>query len=487
MNQAPGKRGCGLHARDDLESVVGFIVRDDLEAILRDGMPPLLLLEAGNLIRGAIGVIDVDPPLLALRDASIANLVTNRPRISEPPLQVFAEIVEVHIVGGVHVAAVLVVIRRGEAEQKGHVPLLDRVSILLAEGDDLAVVLGVVDVGIRDIARRASGEDEGEDEEERPEEELHRDIKQGLRSAEDARRDRPGKLAAAFRSADAGRVENEGRVVESAPFQEKTMSDKLVSYEVEGGIATLRLNDPPMNAYTHEMMKALDEAILRARFDRNVHVLVITGHGERFFCAGANINMLKEADPTFKYYFCLHANETLNRLEHTPKLVIAALNGHAVGGGLEIAMACDLRIARKGAGKIGLPELNLGVLPGTGGTQRLARLVGKAQAMKLMLEASNMNLEDGVELGLVHEAWEAESASAFHEKVIEYAKGFVPPNRAAFAVGRIKRAVQSGLEMSFEQALALERELQAELFASEDSREGLKAFIEKRKPEFRGK
>lgn len=265
------------------------------------------------------------------------------------------------------------------------------------------------------------------------------------------------------------------------------MDVKLVSYEAEGGVATLTLNDPPMNAYTHEMMKALDEGILRARFDPNVHVIVITGHGEKFFCAGANIKMLTEADPTFKYYFCLHANETLNRLEHTPKLVIAALNGHAVGGGLEIAMACDLRIARKGGGKIGLPELNLGVLPGTGGTQRLARLVGKAQAMRLMLDSTNVNLEDGVELGLVHEAWEAESAKHFHEKVIEYARRFVPPNKAAFAVGRIKRAVQSGLEMSFEQALALERELQAELFASEDSKEGLLAYVEKRKPAFRGK
>jgi len=265
------------------------------------------------------------------------------------------------------------------------------------------------------------------------------------------------------------------------------MDVKLVSYEVEDGVAIFTLNAPPTNAYTHEMLKALDEAILRARFDPKVHAIVITGSGEKFFCAGANIEMLSEADPTFKYYFCLHANETLNRLEHTPKLVIAALNGHTVGGGLEIAMACDLRIARRGAGKIGLPELNLGVLPGTGGTQRLARLVGKAQAMRLMLEASNLNLEDGIELGLVHEAWEADSAKSFLEKVVAYARRFTPPNRAAMAVGRIKRAVQSGLEMSFEQGLALERELQAELFASEDAKEGLLAFVEKRKPAFRGR
>jgi enoyl-CoA hydratase/carnithine racemase len=150
----------------------------------------------------------------------------------------------------------------------------------------------------------------------------------------------------------------------------------LVDYQTDAGVAVLTLNDPPVNGYTHEMMKDLDAAILEARFDPDVAVLVLTGHGERFFCAGANIQMLNEADPTFKYYFCLHANETLLRLEHTPKLVLAALNGHTVGGGLEIALACDLRIARRGAGKVGLPEVTLGVLPGTGGTQRLARTAG---------------------------------------------------------------------------------------------------------------
>ncbi len=265
------------------------------------------------------------------------------------------------------------------------------------------------------------------------------------------------------------------------------MGNTLVDYRTDAGVATITLNDPPMNAYTHEMMKDLDEAILNARFDNDVHVIILTGHGDRFFSSGANIQMLSEVDTTFKYYFCLHANETLSRLEQTPKLVIAALNGHTVGGGLEIALACDLRIARKGGGKIGLPEVNLGVLPGTGGTQRAARLIGKARALELMVEAQNLEFERALELGLVNHVWEADSREEFQGKVLDYARRFLPPDKATLAVGKIKRAVQSGLEMGFEQALALERELQAGLFESSDAKEGLRAYIEKRKPKFRGK
>src|SRR5207249_9507588 len=153
------------------------------------------------------------------------------------------------------------------------------------------------------------------------------------------------------------------------------MAGNLIDYRVEKGVAIFELNDPPANTYTYEMNRELDECILKARMDDDVHVILMRGAGEKFFSAGANIKMLSEVTPQFKYFFCLHANETLLRLEQTPKLVIAAINGHCVGGGLEVAIAADLRVARRDAGKMRLPEVSLGVLPGTGGTQRLSRIV----------------------------------------------------------------------------------------------------------------
>jgi enoyl-CoA hydratase/carnithine racemase len=261
------------------------------------------------------------------------------------------------------------------------------------------------------------------------------------------------------------------------------MGDK-VKFTVEGGVATLTLSDPPANTYSYEMMQELDAAILRARMDDDVHVLVVRGEGDKFFCAGADIRMLATAKPSFKYNFCLHANETLNRLEQTPKLVIAAINGHCVGGGLEVAMACDLRVARRGKAKIGLPEVSLGVLPGTGGTQRLARLVGRSKAIEMMALGTNLSVDEAHALGLVNALVDD---AGFDAAVAEYAKKFVPPAKAAKAVGAIKRAVTSGLEMDFASGLALERELQQQLFISDDAKEGIAAYVDKRAPAFKGR
>ncbi len=326
----------------------------------------------------------------------------------------------------------------------------------------------------------------------------------------------------------------------------KVEQKTLVHFMVEGGVAIIELDDAPANTYTYEMMRQLDEAILRARFDDDVHVVVLRGHGDKFFSAGANIGMLNSVTPRFKFFFCLHANETLNRLEQTPKLTIAALNGHTVGGGLEIAMACDIRLAKENAGKIGLPEVNLGVLPGTGGTQRLARLVGKARAIELMAKGELFSFDRAKELGVVNEIFRAKEnagkiglpdvnlgvlpgtggtqrlarlvgkaraielmakgelfsfdrakelgvvneifpAKEFWEQVMLYAKQFCPPHKASKAVGLIKRSVQTGAEIPFESALALERELQQQLFQSEDAKEGIAANVEKRVAEFKGR
>ncbi|MBM3751867.1 MAG: enoyl-CoA hydratase/isomerase family protein [Acidimicrobiia bacterium] len=255
------------------------------------------------------------------------------------------------------------------------------------------------------------------------------------------------------------------------------------------GVRVLTLNEPPANTYSYELMQALDRAVLDARMDPTVHVIVLTGAGEKFFCAGATIGMLKEAAPEYKYYFCLHANETLNRLEQTPKLVIAALNGHTVGGGLEVALAADLRIAKAGGSKIGLPEVALGVLPGTGGTQRLARLLGKAKSMELMISGRLMTMDEALAAGLVTEVWSDEklAGKSFLDAVIAYAQTFTPPHKASLAVGRIKRAVQSGPEAGFHEGLAMERELQQLLFQSADAKEGIAANLEKRAPRFEGK
>jgi enoyl-CoA hydratase len=271
------------------------------------------------------------------------------------------------------------------------------------------------------------------------------------------------------------------------------MTTPLVNASKHDGVMVLELRNPPANTYSYEMMRELDAHILDARMDESVHVLMLTGAPTpdakkpvEFFCAGADIEMLQRSAPYFKYNFCLHANETLCRLEQTPKLVIAAINGHCVGGGLEIALACDLRIARANAGKVGLPEVTLGVLPGTGGTQRLGRALGRAKAIELMAEAATFDLAEAKSLGLVNSVIDVPAAD-FRARSLEYARKFVPPAKASRAIGFIKRAVTTGLEVGLEQGLALERELQQRLFESQDAKEGISAYNARRPPQFTGK
>jgi enoyl-CoA hydratase/carnithine racemase len=261
-------------------------------------------------------------------------------------------------------------------------------------------------------------------------------------------------------------------------------TEPKVRYEKKDRVAVITLVDPPANTYSYAMMRDIDEAVLKARFDAEVSVIVITGEGQKFFCAGADISMLQGVTPEFKYNFCLHANETMLRLENTPKLIIAALNGHTVGGGLEVALSCDIRVARTDSGRIGVPEIKLGVLPGTGGTQRLVRLVGKSKSLELMLSGRLLGFEEAHTLGLVDKLLPQDD---FMDHVMEYAAQLGPPNTAGKAAGLIKRAVQAGAEMSLYDGLALERELQQQLFTSQDAKEGMAAFSEKRPAEFEGK
>ena len=260
----------------------------------------------------------------------------------------------------------------------------------------------------------------------------------------------------------------------------------LVRSEKHGNVLRILLQAPPANCYSYEMMSQLDAIVLQARFDPEVEVIVLTGSGDKFFCAGADIGMLKEADPVFKYQFCLHANETLLRLEHTSKIVIGAINGHCVGGGLEVAMACDLRYAMSGSYKLGLPEMKLGVLPGTGGTARLTRLLGKAEAMELMFHSAMLTPQEALAKGLLQRVVSAKSVEDFQNKIMEIAQGLTSPAQASLAGGLIKRSVQSGADLGLEQHLALERELQQRLFTSHDAKEGIRSYLEKRSPEFKG-
>ena len=278
----------------------------------------------------------------------------------------------------------------------------------------------------------------------------------------------------------------------------EAMDNRLVNYgTTNNGIAVIELtsdsagapltgeNDRSPNTYTHEMMRDIDQAVVKARFDDDVTVIVLTGNGASFFSAGASIQMLNSVTPGFKYNFCLHANETLSRLEQTSKLVVCAINGHAVGGGLEIAMAADIRIARKNSGKLGLPEINLGVLAGTGGTARLTRLIGKAKALEMMVTGNLISFEDAQNLTLLNDIYEG-SPESFREDILDYCSQFTLPNKAVKAVGNIKRSCQTGPEIPFEYHLALERELQASLFNSSDAKEGIAAYVEKRQPHFTG-
>ena len=215
-----------------------------------------------------------------------------------------------------------------------------------------------------------------------------------------------------------------------------------------------------------------------------MHAIVITGKVEKFFSAGADINMLSKQSLGFKNNFALHGHEVLMRLENTPKIIIAAINGHAVGGGLRSPWPAISASPKRKAASVGLAEINLGVMPGMGGTQRLPRLVGKARAMELCFTGKTIAFEEALEIGLVHYIYEKEN---FMEQVMDYARQFIVPNKSSLAVGKVNAPSQTGLELSLPDGLAFERELLAQTFGSEDGQEGVKAYLEKTHRAIQGK
>jgi enoyl-CoA hydratase/carnithine racemase len=256
----------------------------------------------------------------------------------------------------------------------------------------------------------------------------------------------------------------------------------VVRYEQQERVGHIILDRPPANSYDKAFLDDLSAAIDEARFDAACKAIVVRSASEKFFSAGADVKMFATTDPDYQFAFVLHANEVMTKLERTPKIVVVAINGHCLGGGLEIALCCDIRIAAEGTYNIGLPEVTLGVLPGTGGTQRLPRLIGRQRALDLMIRGATVQPAKAKELGLVDEVAPAAGLQArAHELAGSFATG------PTLAIGQIKLATVLGSGMPFADGMLLEHEAVGRLFASDDFKEGVKAFAEKRKPEYKGR
>ncbi len=255
-----------------------------------------------------------------------------------------------------------------------------------------------------------------------------------------------------------------------------------VRLEKQDAIGHIVLDRPPANSYDQAFMEELDAAIEDARKDDNVKAIVVRSASEKFFSAGADVSVFAKSDLEAQTAFVVCANAAMSKFESTPKVVIAAINGHCLGGGLEIALCCDFRIAAEGTYKIGLPEVTLGLLPGTGGTQRLPRLIGRQRALELMLRGTTLSPQAAKGAGIVDELVPAADLQTVAvDRARAYAEG------PTFAIGQIKLATVQGYGRSLKEGLAIEREALIRLLGSEDAREGVTAFVEKRKPEYKGR
>jgi enoyl-CoA hydratase/carnithine racemase len=255
-----------------------------------------------------------------------------------------------------------------------------------------------------------------------------------------------------------------------------------VRLEKQDSIGHVVLDRPPANSYDKAFMDELDAAIEEVRRDDAVKAIVLRSANERFFSAGADVSVFAKSGLDEQNAFVICANEAMGKLETTPKVVVAAINGHCLGGGLEMALCCDFRIAAEGSYRIGLPEVTLGLLPGTGGTQRLPRLIGRQKALDLMLTGRTLVPAEALAAGIVDAV---APAAELLDKTLEFLKPYAAG--PTFAIGRIKKAAVLGFGMTLAEGLKLERQLLIELFKSEDAKEGVNAFVEKRKPNYKGK
>ena len=259
------------------------------------------------------------------------------------------------------------------------------------------------------------------------------------------------------------------------------MGDSVIQLRVEAPLAFVRFSRPPANAYDLPFLKQLDAAVEEIRRRDDVKVAILQGN-PKFFSAGADITTFLGATPEAIMAFALFGHLTLVKLESLPKIVIAAIEGHAVGGGLEIALACDLRFMARGPGRLGLGEVKIGAVPNMGGTQRLPRLIGKARALKMLITGEPVDAEEALRIGLVDGLHAPEELLA---KTVEYATSLA--RGPVLTIGLIKQCVNEGLEMPLAGGLALERACGGVAFRSEDFKEGSRAFAEKRPPAFRGR
>jgi enoyl-CoA hydratase/carnithine racemase len=247
-------------------------------------------------------------------------------------------------------------------------------------------------------------------------------------------------------------------------------------------VALIHLNRPPANSYNRAFLDQLNAAIDEVRWDPDIQgAVLVSDLAPRFFSAGADVVNFRNSTQAQRVMTVLHAHEILLKIEHTPKVFVAAISGHALGGGLEIALACDLRFAAEGEYRLGLPEVSLGLLPGNGGTQRLTRLIGRTRALDMMLTSTTVQPAQALELGIVDRLFAAERVQ---DEAVEYVAKLA--QGPTLAIGNVKVATRIGADLPLEGALALEREAVWRLFMSDDAAEGLAAFGEKRAAKWTG-